>query len=61
MGAVPLVLNVGEGSTLAGSEEAFLPLNSGEGLGALCSGKGQNGDFPSSFFNVNVGGYFIPA
>lgn len=55
--AVPLTPN--DGAMLAGSEPAFLPLNSGEGLAFACTGQTATGARPSSEFLMNVGGYFV--
>ncbi|HZB75481.1 MAG TPA: hypothetical protein VE526_04590, partial [Solirubrobacteraceae bacterium] len=55
--SVPLMPNGGE--LLAGSEPAFLPLNSGEGLAFACSGETATGERPSSEFLMTVGGYFV--
>ena len=58
VGGIPM--HIGDGR-LAGSETAFLPVNSGEGLEFFCSGRTAAGERPSSFFSISVSGYFMPA
>ena len=53
---IPMTPNAGQ--FIAGSQQAFLPINAGESLGAGCSGSPFNAN---SLFKITIGGYFVPA
>jgi hypothetical protein len=61
MGGIPFEANPAGGNSLAASETAFLPLQTGEGLEIACDTRGTGGTLISTFLDVTVGGYFIPA
>src|SRR5262249_47572192 len=55
-GSIPLQRN---DEALVGSETAFLPFSSGEGLGVACRATTASGNRENIMFVLSVGGYFV--
>ena len=52
---------VNSGSSLAVTQQTFLPVAAGEGLYVICSGVTTDGTAPSQGARMTAGGYFVPA